>query len=101
MVYAKKFTVLKYINLYILPSWNNVLAVAYLLQATPYVGRLRLEVRPKCSTFFLPYSRAMGNVLSPVYILLPCKVRLDGTTSYKMLVVTGQILEFITIGLCP
>jgi hypothetical protein len=52
MVYAKKFTVLKYINLYILPSWNNVLAVAYLLQATPYVGRLRLEVRPKCSTIF-------------------------------------------------
>jgi hypothetical protein len=52
MVYAKKFTVLKYINLYILPSWNNVLAVAYLLKATPYVGRLRLEVRPKCSTIF-------------------------------------------------
>ncbi|XP_047086131.1 uncharacterized protein LOC124697608 [Lolium rigidum] len=44
-LYAKKFTVLKYINLYILPSWNNVLAVAYLLQATPFVTRLRLEMK--------------------------------------------------------
>ncbi|KAM0924837.1 hypothetical protein ACQ4PT_004744 [Festuca glaucescens] len=44
-LYARKFTVLKYINLYSLPSWNNVLAIAYLLQATPYVTRLRLEMQ--------------------------------------------------------
>uniref|UniRef100_A0ACD6A6H4 Uncharacterized protein n=1 Tax=Avena sativa TaxID=4498 RepID=A0ACD6A6H4_AVESA len=51
-IYAKRFTRLKFVNLYILPSWNNVLAVAHLLQATPYVRRFRLEVRPKCSPIF-------------------------------------------------
>ncbi|CAM0876627.1 unnamed protein product [Alopecurus aequalis] len=45
ILYAKRFAVLKYVNLFILPSWNNVLAVAYLLQATPFLRRLRLEAR--------------------------------------------------------
>lgn len=43
-LYVNKFTVLNNINLYILPSWDNVLAVASLLQATPYVKKLRLEI---------------------------------------------------------
>ncbi|XP_047086128.1 uncharacterized protein LOC124697606 [Lolium rigidum] len=43
IMYAKKFSVLKLINLFILPSWNNVLAVAYLLEATPCLRRLHLE----------------------------------------------------------
>jgi hypothetical protein len=40
----------------------------------------------------MPHSWAMDNVLSLLYILLPYKVRLDGATSYKMLVITGQII---------
>uniref|UniRef100_A0ACD5X9E2 Uncharacterized protein n=1 Tax=Avena sativa TaxID=4498 RepID=A0ACD5X9E2_AVESA len=45
IVYPKKFAGLKFVNLLILPSWSNVLAVAYLLEATPYLRRLRLEAR--------------------------------------------------------
>lgn len=47
ILYAKKFAVLKFVELFILPSWNNVLAVAYLLEATPYLRRLRLEARSR------------------------------------------------------
>ncbi|XP_047088767.1 uncharacterized protein LOC124700742 [Lolium rigidum] len=45
ILYTKKFALLKFVNLLILPSWDNVLAVAYLLEATPYLRRLRLEAR--------------------------------------------------------
>ncbi|VAI37534.1 unnamed protein product [Triticum turgidum subsp. durum] len=45
MLYAKKFMALQSIHLFILPSWNNVLAIANLLKATPDLKRLRLEAR--------------------------------------------------------
>ncbi|PNT74038.1 uncharacterized protein LOC104581829 isoform X2 [Brachypodium distachyon] len=43
ILHAKTFTVLQLVSLSILPSWNNVLAVAYLVKATPSVKRLHLE----------------------------------------------------------
>ncbi|XP_044402064.1 uncharacterized protein [Triticum aestivum] len=45
MLYAEKFMALQSIHLFILPSWNNVLAIANLLKATPDLKRLRLEAR--------------------------------------------------------
>ncbi|CAM0876628.1 unnamed protein product [Alopecurus aequalis] len=47
IIYLKKFTFLQFVNLFILPSWNNVVAVTYLLKATPYLKRLRLEACSK------------------------------------------------------
>lgn len=47
ILYLKKFTVLQFVNLFILPSWNNALAVTYLLKATPYLKRLHLEACSK------------------------------------------------------
>ncbi|XP_048532043.1 uncharacterized protein LOC125526921 [Triticum urartu] len=44
-LYAIKFPALQFINLFILPSWNNVRGVAYLVKATPCLKRLRLEAR--------------------------------------------------------
>uniref|UniRef100_A0ACD5WB06 Uncharacterized protein n=1 Tax=Avena sativa TaxID=4498 RepID=A0ACD5WB06_AVESA len=47
IIYLKKFTALQFVNLFILPSWNNALAVTYLLKATPYLKRLRIEACSK------------------------------------------------------
>ncbi|XP_047088768.1 uncharacterized protein LOC124700726 [Lolium rigidum] len=47
ILYLKKFSVLQFVNLFILPSWNNALAVTYLLKATPSLKRLRLEACSK------------------------------------------------------
>uniref|UniRef100_A0A8I6XU16 At1g61320/AtMIF1 LRR domain-containing protein n=1 Tax=Hordeum vulgare subsp. vulgare TaxID=112509 RepID=A0A8I6XU16_HORVV len=45
ILYAVKFPAVQFIDLSILPSWHNVLAVSYLLKATPCIKRLRLEAR--------------------------------------------------------
>ena len=105
MLYAEKFMALQSIHLFILPSWNNVLAIANLLKATPDLKRLRLEVCPKCSPFccslhnffirmqmfFHRYTK-INYLFSPLFAkVLAYKVRINETTSSNILVITDQM----------
>ncbi|EMS67935.1 hypothetical protein TRIUR3_32197 [Triticum urartu] len=60
-LYAMKFTAIQFINLFIVPSWNNVRGVAYLVKATPYLKRLRLEI--KSFIAFTVFLKAFGGLL--------------------------------------